>query len=123
MDDNVGKALTGLFVAAIGALTFVAYKHPLAYSKLGLWLALANALLAASFAVWNTSNQILLAAIMSSGLVVDKASEISSISKGLMVSLWIMILPVCATLYNLFLLSFPRWLLEPEPPKGKADRE
>jgi hypothetical protein len=34
MDDTIGKAIGGIALAGLSAVTFVAYKHPKAYLKL-----------------------------------------------------------------------------------------
>jgi hypothetical protein len=118
MDDSVEKAVAGLVVAAIGGLTFVAYRHPIAYAKLGVWLGFINVLLGIGTTGWNISNYTLLTAIMTSGLVGDKTTEVNGIANKLVVSPWWMAAIVCFSFYHMFLLSFPRWLLEDEPPKN-----
>jgi hypothetical protein len=56
MDDNIGKAIGGIAVAAISAVTFVAYRHPKAYVKLQLSLILAMLVVACGVMIWDLRN-------------------------------------------------------------------
>src|ERR1700693_3001845 len=123
IDDNLGKAIAGLVVAAIGALTFVAYRHPRAYMILGTILSVIAALGLVGIVCWDVSNYTLGDAILTSGLIGDKSSEIKTIIKRLATPTWCTIALACWSFYHLFLLSFPHWLLEPDPPKGKDNQK
>ena len=50
------KIVTGLVLAGISGITFVAYRHPQAYEKLWGWLALIDVLVVLGIVIWNTSS-------------------------------------------------------------------
>jgi hypothetical protein len=114
VDDNIAKIIAGLVVAAIGAQTFVAYKHPRAYVLLGSVLSLIGTVCIIGIASWNLSNDKLGYAILSSGLIGDKSSEVKNIMQRLAISDWWTLALASWSFYHVFLLSFPYWLLEPD---------
>jgi hypothetical protein len=125
--DIVGNAVASLVVTTVAGLTVVAYKHPRAYAKLGLFLLMVANLFLAGGVVWNFSNSAVKSAVSSmllnSGMAYAKITEIESII-GARLAPWLWYFIVTGTqIYLIFLWTFPYWLLEEAPPKGVNTKE
>jgi hypothetical protein len=116
MDDNVGKGLASLAVATVGALTFVAYKHPRAYQKLLQVLVVVGLGISLSCLTWDICIVTSESTLARSGVLPkDKVNEILDT---LQLPIWVNIAILGAILYLMFLLTFPYWLKENEPPQS-----
>jgi hypothetical protein len=116
MDSNVGTLFGGFAVAAVSAVTFVAYKHPRAYAKLYLWLCGANFAGVMGMVIWNFSNLATSNTILRSGLSPDKIAATESIINITEIPAWWIFLGGFVAFYLLFLTSLPYWLIEQEDP-------
>jgi hypothetical protein len=117
MDDTTRNLLITLAVPAIGAVTFVAYKHPAAFKALALvlqalcWGAMTGIL------VWNVSNSFAKSAALSAvhySLSPDEHKIEDSID-AYSVSFWWYAIFVLTNVYVLILGSLPSWLLDQKP--------
>jgi hypothetical protein len=117
-----------LVVAAIGALTFLAYKHPRAYESLHRVLQAICGVFLIGMAVWNASNSAVEAAI-GPDLAGANAGAIHMAISAMRAPLTWILGGIVVLFYLMFLSSFPMWLLEEEvvpdhetdkrkPPKG-----
>jgi len=107
----------------VGALTFVAYKHPRAYSKLFPWLCATIIASLLGTAIWNYSTYAATSAILKSGVAGDKIQQAADIIGTVALPSGLALVFIGALLYFAFLLSFPAWLLEDEPPTKRGDGE
>jgi hypothetical protein len=113
MDDTVGKIVAGLAVGAFSGLTFVAYKHPRAYSQLGIVLLILLMFCSVGVLIRQLTIYAAESALIGSGLVPqDKIHQMQDVMEALQLPPWISASILGATIYLVFLLSLPRWLLE-----------
>jgi|ERR1700733_10698740 hypothetical protein len=117
MDETTRNLLVALAVPAIGAVTFVAYKHPAAFKKLALvlqtlcWGAMLGILL------WNSSNSMAKNAALHAvnySMSPDEHKIEDSIDAE-SVSFWWYWVFMVANVYVGILLSLPSWLLDQKP--------
>jgi hypothetical protein len=117
MPDEI-KLLSGLLVAALTGLTFIAYKHPYNYRKLDkvLWAILV--LIQTAIIVWNAS--ILHTEITLLQMPLDDMPSIHKaigIVRAQVLPFYYLVLISLAELYLFFIWSFPYWLLEEKKPE------
>jgi hypothetical protein len=122
MDDTVEKVITGLIVAAISGLTFIAYKHPRAYGRLHLTLSTITLYITLSMVAWNVSTFTVAYVVKESKVAGDKTTETINVILSVAAPHWWFLISVGVTLYLWFLYSF-RWWLEDEIPKRVNNQE
>ena len=107
MDDVLKTVVSGLAVAAVGAVTFVAYRHPSAYLKLNVGISTIVSAMVLGAMIWNLSNQTARSEVAKARDLVEAKSTPG----------WWIIVGVALMGYLVFLRSFPAWLLPEKPPE------
>jgi hypothetical protein len=122
MDIAVAPIIGAIAAAALSGLTFLAYKHPKAYSKLSLFLNSIIILGVGSSLSWNLSNEMAGTAAEQAAynLCQGTAYEIKKAVDAYMVNKWFFLAFAALAIYTLFLLSFPLWLLDEQPPEHRS---
>ena|SRR5713226_6225404 len=119
------KLLPGLIVAALSGLTFLAYKHPLAYHKIYTWLMYVLYAFAAVGMIWDWSNAVTTGAIYQF-VGLEKIDEVTKITSELKIfsrTMWIGWF--LFMMYLLFLDNLPLILgnKKKQPPNKKGYRK
>ncbi len=117
----MGKLVAGVALAAISAVTIVAYKHPKAYIK--LWVALTISLSAGivGIGVWDISNIAASNTLLNIDLPSNKLTEAMTTIKSAMPPAWWVWILIAINGYLVVLATLPQWLLDPEKPKNQND--
>ncbi len=123
MDDAVGRLVGGIALAALSAVTFVAYKHPKAYVKLYLILITIVGVGMVGISVWGISNVAALNSLLGITLPNDKSEEIRAAIEGASPPFWWIGVGLMIIGYLWLLTTLPNWLLDPEPPKDQNNQE
>src|ERR1700730_18070222 len=104
---DVDKVTAGLFIAAISALTFVAYQHPNAYKKMYPAFTLLG-LLISTFAFGWSLGEFLTYRAVKEFIVVEKLKEAKAASDSYDIPNWVLGANVGTILYVVFLSFLPR---------------
>lgn len=125
MDDAVAKTIQALAVAAIGGLTFIAYRHPKSYRAIsGKLQALAFAAIAVGMAYNFGLSRARQIVSQSDPLTSDQIAKIGATIVAEDLSFWPAgAVAIGLTIYLIFLDTFPWWLLEEKPVQKERDRE
>lgn len=116
MADFLGTVLSGITVAAIGGLAFVAYRHPARYRDwVGILALLCNLVLACGI-TWNLANSETSSALLKPELLGDKYGEVAGIISGLQLSPWWLLACAALQCYILVLTQLRNWLPDETPP-------
>jgi len=117
MDEVVEQAVVALVVSAVGALAFIAYKHPKGFEKIIGKLWFAGFAIYVIGSVWNVA--LLQSAEAVKGLQLDKSTTdriIAALPD--FIPWWWHLIYVAVMIYLAILWSLPYWLLDAEPPKN-----
>lgn len=117
MDDVLKTVVSGLAVAAVGAVTFVAYRHPSAYLKLNVGISTIVSAMVLGAMIWNLSNQTASFAISEPMLPWSEVAKARDLVEAKSTPGWWIIVGVALMGYLVFLRSFPAWLLPEKPPE------
>jgi hypothetical protein len=119
MADTVATIIGAIAVTALSGLTVLAYKHPKAYQKLVLVL---NGLIILGWVgglSWSLSNQWVRIAVdrVAYDLYSGKASALGKAVDEYALPSWLLWAFIASSLYIQFLVTFPWWLLDEQPPE------
>jgi hypothetical protein len=122
VEDNVATIVGGIIVAALSGVTFIAYKHPRAYTRLMVSLYCVIILLFAGGFGWMmgcsaASRAAYSAASSLTKLNLVEARDIKEAGEAAGVPNWYPITLLAVSVYLSFLWTFPMWLLDKEPPR------
>ena len=121
MNGVATNLVAGLGISAIGAITYLAYKHPKSYVRLDAALTIITALFAAIISSWNASS--IAASIAVSRLPYDATraradAQIESIG----FSMWWYVGIILFVAYTTLLRSLPLWLSDENPTLKTDDK-
>jgi hypothetical protein len=123
MDDAVSKAIIGLIVAAVGAVTFVAYRHPRAYPKLHAALSIILVSIVIGITIWNACVSHVGVTVAQSGLGAGNAVALGNvINRAAAPFVWT-VGCIAALVYFGILSTLPKWLLEEEFPHQEDNKK
>ena len=122
VDDNIAKVVGGVAVAGLSAVTFVAYKHPLAFKKLAnvLWLSIFSVMIA--IGIWDLSNLAAKISVASSDHV-QAHLEVEHDVEAYSIGIWWFLALCIANGYVWVLWSLPFWLLDDKTPQDQDDNK
>lgn len=113
------KLIPGILIAALSAITFLAYKHPRAYSRLYLVVVVGGSLILMGLALWDaalvSAHKGLLRYIPAENLAAAKAAR----DQMFVQSDWIVFGSAAVFCYLVFLHWVLPWLLGDERPPEK----
>lgn len=113
------KLIPGLVLAAIGALTWIAYKHPKGYERLYVPLSLVSVAIFSSVGAWDISGYYTFD-VLKAFIPPEKIAEAKkTINELRILEWWMGIAYFLFITYLLLLLYLPYLLHEEKPPKEK----
>ncbi|WP_312145322.1 hypothetical protein [Brevundimonas sp.] len=105
-------------VPVFGGLAWVAYKHPKAYGRL-FWVIMGLCFLWSIYALGTTVGASLATGKLLPMIPADQAVAAKKMGENAGRHGWAVVGPIGALfLWNMFLFSFPMWLIDSEKPKG-----
>lgn len=112
-DKTILSILTPLVIAIGSGLAFIAYRHPREFRILSVWIFCLLGCLSVGGVIWDASNSAAHTAVMESNAKIDfkTVNDLSAAIRAVSLPWWWFLMLLCAGLYELFLLSFPFWLL------------
>jgi hypothetical protein len=108
------KVLPALFIAAISALTFLAYKHPNGYRKISAGILIAFCASVTCAMSWHLGSYVTYEAIIPF-LDANKIQEAKIVANSYLVPTWILAVGAATILYMNFLFWLPNLLGEDKP--------
>jgi hypothetical protein len=108
------KVLPTLFVAAISALTFVAYKHPRAYQRIYLGISVSFIALFLGALAWHLASYLTFDALIPF-IDANKLQEAKVVGNSYLISPWVFAAGGASVLYLSFLTWLPILLGEDNP--------
>jgi hypothetical protein len=123
VDSAIVTAVGSLALAALSAVTFVAYKHPNAYVVLYGKLSLIVGILFFGAFAWDMSNIAATQAIQNSKLPFDKMLDARTVVEGAAISPWWILVFFAVNGWLYFLSTFPKWLLDKEALRTESRQE
>lgn len=115
MDLMENKLVHGLILAAVSALTYVAYKHPKAYDRLLIKLSVLFAFVNIVLITWSAGGDMAHRALLKY-IELDKRAEARFVVESYQPSIWFFVMLLALYAY-LFALSFLHRLLDHDKPK------
>lgn len=115
MDIMESKLVHGFILAAVSALTFVAYKHPRAYDQLLGKLSALFAVVSITLVAWSAGGDMAYRALLKY-IELDKRAQAQAAVESYQPSIWFFALLLALYVY-LFALSFLHRLLDHDKPK------
>jgi hypothetical protein len=108
------KVLPALFIAAISALTFLAYKHPKGYQKISLAINVTYGVAVTSALTWHLGSYFTYEAIIPF-LEASKIQEAKAVANSYLIPSWILFVGCATSAYMTFLLFLPKLLGDDKP--------
>jgi hypothetical protein len=112
------KVVPALFLAAISALTFLAYKHPRAYQKMFRLLSVCYIAIVVSALAWHLG-VFAVGKAMFSYIEADKLKEAEALASNYLIAPWMLPTALAVYVYLAGLLWLPLLLNEDKPPRNK----
>jgi hypothetical protein len=106
------QLLGGIALAAVGAVTYVAYRHPVAYVRLSVALYIVVTIAIAGGAVWNMSNTAASIAAISGRSIDSNYIDTQHRLAGVAIPFWYSAAALGVLAYVWFLTTLPVWLLD-----------
>lgn len=114
---DLEKFVSGLALAAITGLTFIAYKHPRAFDRMYLPMYAILTICVTSFLAWDFSASATFKAL-APYIDKEKIAEASLVLVSKSTSSWVWVGYVAFSMYMVFLNWLPYILKKDEPPKS-----
>jgi hypothetical protein len=115
MNDTT-QIVVPLAVSAIGALTYIAYKHPEPYKKLAIVLQIAYWAVLVGMLIWNAGIIVAkLAAVDAIDALSKDRDKIRNSVDAWSISLFWYFLLAALNIYVVILQTLPLWLLDQKP--------